>query len=219
MVEAVKGTARVIPTQVSEEILKADLEKYRQKALQFGASQAEIIPAQWVEIDERVRLKCMVPPCINYNRTAYCPPYGPEPEFMRKALSRFNWAVLFKHDVVPVEDFADINRYFPDGEKHQKKTMEIAAKIETLAFGDGYYFAVGFGAGSCRDTLCNSMLCQLLDSGRCRFTLKARPSMEGVGIDVFGLVAKVGWQVYPVYRSVDPKLVPCAISVGVVFIH
>ena len=218
MLETRKGTARLIPSQVTEETLKADLENYRQKALELGASQAEIIPAQWVQVDERVRLKCAIPPCPNYGRCGCCPPNTPEPEFMRKAFSRFNWAVLFKTDV-PVEDFADIGRYYPHGREHQRKIGEIAAKIETLAFGDGYYFAVGFGAGSCRDTLCNSMLCQLLDSGRCRFTLRARPSMEGVGIDVFGLVAKVGWQVYPVYGSVDPKLVPCAISVGVVFIH
>jgi len=43
--------------------------------------------------------------------------------------------------------------------------------------------------------------------------------MEGVGIDVFGLVAKVGWEIYPIYNRVDPRLVPCALSVGIVFIH
>jgi hypothetical protein len=43
--------------------------------------------------------------------------------------------------------------------------------------------------------------------------------MEGVGIDVCDLVAKVNWKIYPIYRSVDPDLVPCAISVGIVFIH
>jgi len=212
------GTTRLISAEVTEETLRADLDRYKQKAIELGASQAEIIPAQWVEVDERVRLKCYIPPCTHYGRCANCPPYSPEPEFIRKALSRFNWAVLFKHDV-PVEDFADISRYYPYGEKHQRKTMEIAAKIETLAFGDGYYFAVGFGAGSCRDALCDNKLCQMLDSGRCPFILTARPSMEGVGIDVFALVTKVGWEIYPIYNKVDPKLVPRAISVGIVFIH
>ena len=213
------GKIRVMPAQVSAERLKADLENYKQKGLHLGASQVEIIPAHWVQIDERVRLKCMVPPCPNYGRCGYCPPHTPEPDFMRKALSRFSWAILFKHDVVPVEDFTDITRYYPHGQKQQRKTGEIAAQIESLAFTDGYQLAVGFGAGGCRDTLCNGGLFQVLDSGRCLHILKARPSMEGVGIDVGDLVAKVNWKIYPIYRSVDPNLVPCAISVGIVFIH
>ncbi len=97
--------------------------------------------------------------------------------------------------------------------------MEIAAKIELLACADGYHFAMGFGAGSCVDSLCDGKLCKMLDSGRCPYILRARPSMEAVGIDVFGLVNKVGWTIYPCYSSVDPKSVPSAISVGIVFIH
>jgi len=213
------GKVRAVPAQVSEEILRADLENYTQKALQLGASQAVTIPAQRVEVDERVRLKCSIPPCGHYGRCGYCPPYTPEPEFMRKALSRYNWAILFKHDVVPVEDFSDITRYYPHGEKHQRKTMELAANIELLACADGYHFAMGFGAGSCVDSLCGGKLCKMLDSGRCPYILRARPSMEAVGIDVFDLVNTVGWPIYPCYSSVDPKSVPSAISVGIVFIH
>ncbi|MFC1593042.1 DUF2284 domain-containing protein [Candidatus Omnitrophota bacterium] len=216
--EIVRGAAKGISGQGTEETPRADLDDYRRKTLELGASQAEIIPAQWVHIDERVRLKCSVPPCPNYNRCGYCPPHTPELEFMRKALSRFSKAVLFKIDV-PVEDFTDIRRYYPYGQKYQRKTDEIAARIETLAFADGYRFATGFGAGGCRDTLCNGGLCQMLDSGRCQHILMARPSMEAVGIDVFDLVSKVGWKIYPIYRGVDPKLVPVVISVGIVFIH
>jgi len=218
MLENRKGKLREVSVDVGEETLRADLENYSQMALQLGAARTEILPAQWVEIDERVRLKCAIPPCPNYNRCGYCPPNTPEPEFMRKALSRFKWAVLFAIDV-PIEDFVDISRYYPHGKNHQRKACEIAAKIETLAFADGYRFAMGFGAGGCRDTLCNGGLCQMLDSGRCRHILMARPSMEGVGIDVSHLVKKVGWSVYPIYRTVDPRLVPSAVSIGIVFIH
>ncbi len=213
-----KGTSRVISGQVAEETLKADLENYRQKALEIGASEAKVIPAEWAEVDERVRLKCSIPPCPNYGRCGYCPPHTPEPEFMRKAFSRYNWAVFFKNDV-PAEDFADVNRYYPHGRKHQRKTCEIAAKVELSAFADGYRFALGLGAGGCRDTLCNGGLCQMLDSGRCPHILMARPSMEAVGIDACGLINRVGWEVYPIYRSMEPESVPCGISVGIVFIH
>ena len=213
------GTTRLISAEVTEEILKKDLENYREQALELGASQAEVIPAQWVQVDERVRLKCLVPRCFNYGQCVYCPPYTPEPEFVRQALSRFHWAVLFRSNIVPVEDYTDITRYQSQATKHVRETTEIVSKIEILAFAEGYYLAMGFTGGSCRDSLCNSMLCQVLDSGRCRFPFRARPSMEAVGIDVFGLVAKVGWEIYPIYNGVDPNLVPCASSVGIVFIQ
>jgi len=43
--------------------------------------------------------------------------------------------------------------------------------------------------------------------------------MEAIGINVFSLAKKVGWGIYPIYRSINPKGVPRALSVGVVFIH
>lgn len=216
--EAGSGTARLICAQVSEKTLKADLGNYQKKAIELGASRAEVIPAQWVEVDERVRLKCSIPPCPNYNRCGYCPPYTPEPEFMRKAFSRFSWAILFAIDS-PVEDFADISRYYPHGRAYQGKAGEIAAKIEVLAFADGYRFAMGFGAGGCRDTLCNGGLCYMLDSGRCQNILRARPSMEGVGIDVCDLFMKLGWKMYPIYRGCNAAAIPTAVSVGITFIY
>ncbi len=198
--------------------LRAQLETYRQKALELGASAAEIIAARWLQIDERVRLKCAIPFCPNYRRCANCPPYTPEPDFMRKALARYHWAVLFKSDV-PAKDFTDLERYYPYGRDHQRKTDEIAAKVETAAFADGHRFALGLGAGGCRDTLCNGGMCHALDSGRCPNILKARPSMEAVGIDVFDIVGKVGWNIYPVYRTIESGGVPSGTSVGLVLIE
>jgi predicted metal-binding protein len=197
--------------------LKPGLEKYRQKALELGADDARIIPAAWINVDERVRLKCSIPPCPNYGRCGFCPPHTPDLDFIRKALERYEWAVFFKNDIPP-EDFSDINRYYPHGRKHQLKTDEIAAKVELEAFKDGHFFAVGLGAGGCRDTLCNGGLCQMLDSGRCPHILRTRPSLEAMGINAVDLIQKIGWEIHPVYRSMDPKSLPCGISVGLVLI-
>jgi hypothetical protein len=38
-------------------------------------------------------------------------------------------------------------------------------------------------------------------------------------MDVYGLVMRAGWEIYPIYRSVVPKEVPRALSVGAVFIQ
>jgi predicted metal-binding protein len=201
------------------EKLLADLEKYRRMALELGATDAKVIPAAMVTVDERVRLKCSFPRCHLYGETPNCPPYTPEPEFMRKALSKYSYAVLFKTDVLPKEDFVDDKKWYRGHEAHQNQTGQIVSQIESVAFNDGYYFALGFGAGGCKTSLCKGMYCQFLDSGRCRFPLRSRSSMEGVGIDVFRLVTEVGWEVYPVaHCNVDPDTIKCAVSVGIVFV-
>ncbi len=211
-------TVRAISPLVDEEALETDLARYKQMALGLGASSVEVIPANWVVVDERVRLKCQVPLCHHYGRCSNCPPYLPDLDFVQRALARFRYAFLFKQEVVPIEDFADSARVVKEGKFHTLKTDEIVAKVETAAFADGYYLTVGFGCGSCRTSWCDSLLCQMLDSGKCRFPMKARPSMEAMGIDVFNLVAKVGWEIYPIYRGIDPASVPCALCVGIIFV-
>ena len=213
-------TRRILTAgEVSEETLKKDLERYKNKALEFGATGAETVPASSVVIDERVRLKCSQPRCYLYGEEPYCPPHTPEPEFMRKALGKFQWAILVKNDVFPPEDFTDRGQWFKGHIKHQRKTNEIVSKIESLAYVDGYYFAIGFGAGGCKTTLCEGELCLMLDGGRCKFPLKARSSMEAVGIDVFDIVNKAGWEIYPCHGSDLGHHIPCGVSVGIVFIH
>ena len=211
--------ARKIKLDIPEEILKRDLELYKEKAVELGATDARIISARQVVIDPRVRLKCLVPRCHLYGETPNCPPYTPEPNEMREIVEKYDYAILTKNDVLPIEDFVDNEKWHKAHMAHQGKTHRIVSGVEALAFSDGYYFAAGFAAGGCKTTLCGGRVCQFLDSGRCRFPLKARPSMEAVGIDVYRLVSEVGWEIYPVaHRDVDPKSIPCAISVGIVFV-
>ncbi len=213
------GPSRLISLQVPYETLERDLKNFRQKALEFGASLAEIVPANWVEIDERVRLKCSVPLCSYYGKNIYCPPHGPSIELMRKALIRYSQAILFAVDVIPADEFADRSKERGGAAKWAKKCLEITGRIETLAFGSGYYLATGFSQFSCLAILCGQERCLVLEGGKCPYPLKARPSMEGVGMDVYGLVTRAGWEIYPIYRSVDPKEVRRALSVGIVFIQ
>ena len=213
------GPSRKISLQIPENILKSDLETLKQEALELGASMAEVIPAEWVEIDERVRLKCSVPLCPYYDKNLYCPPQGPSLDLMRKAISRYTWALLFALDVIPPEEFADRSIEREAVLKWGRKGLEITSRIETLAFGKGYYLAMGFGQSSCLRILCGQERCLVLQGGKCPYPLQSRPSMESSGIDVYRLVTRVGWEIYPIYRSVDSKAVPRALSVGIVFIH
>jgi len=205
---------------VGEETLRADLERYRELALQSGASSAAIIPASTVTVDERVRLKCLVPRCLRAGETPNCPPYAPNLDLVRRALSRFSWAVLFKCDVEPLEEYVP-GRGATKAEQRRtlsfhQKSAEVVCKLERQAYKDGYYLAMGLGGGSCKDYLCKGLICQFLDSGRCRFPHRARPAMEAMGIDVVALINKVGWEAYALLG--DLSLVPCAVTVGIVFI-
>lgn len=214
-----KGESRLVSLQVTDDALKPDLDYFKQKILELGASMVEIIPAQWVEIDERVRLKCAIPLCSHYGSNIHCPPHGFQIEFIREAVSRYHWAILFALDVIPVEQFADRSVQREAGIQWSKRTIEIAGRIETIAFGNGYYLALGLCQACCSKVLCQQDRCLVLGGSKCPYPLKSRPSMESLGIDVFRLVTKVGWDIYPIYRSVDPEVVPRALSVGIVFIY
>ena len=210
---------KAIRLDISEQKLLEDLAAFKNTAVEWGASMAEVISTDWVQVDERVRLKCSIPLCPYYNHSIHCPPHTPSPEKMKKIISQYHYAILLALDVVPVSIFAGTKQERRESASWSKKCMEIVGKLETLAFESGYYLAMGFGQASCKKALCGLKRCLVLDGGQCPYPLKARPSMEAVGIDVYGLATRVGWDIYPINRSVIAENAPRALSVGIVLIH
>jgi predicted metal-binding protein len=212
---------------LKEEELKRDLERFRRKALELGASAAEVIPASQVLVQERVWLKCLVPLCNMAGTNPHCPPNTPQPDLVRKALGQYRWAVLFKRDIEHLEKYfapSDVRKKEYSGlagaKGFHRKTAEIVGRLEGYAQTEGYDLSMGFSCGSCRVNLCNRAPCDFIEKGKCRFPLLARPSMEAVGIDVFDICQKVGWDTYMI-RTVEPDLsvIPSGVSVGIVFIY
>ena len=210
------------------EELRQDLISFREKAIELGASAAKIIPTSYVVVQERVWMKCLVPRCRGAGNSPYCPPNTPQPDFMRKVFSQYQWSVVFKSNMEPVEN------YIPTSEIHRKeieprlrkrgfghgKTLEIVGRLESYAQSKGYDLAMGFSAGRCTAILCDGAPCAVMQNESCRHPLQARPSMEAVGIDAFDLANKVGWDAYMI-RGIEPNPteIPSAISVGIVFIY
>ncbi|MDP6783058.1 MAG: DUF2284 domain-containing protein [Dehalococcoidia bacterium] len=222
--EQQRHTVKPITTGVTQEQVRAAAEGYCQMAVSLGASEALAVPREAVIVDERVRLKCFIPRCPRMGETPNCPPHTPEPDHVRKALDKYSWAVLLKTDIKSVADYMPLRGASATHRKkalsYHAETGRIVTEIEDQAFRDGFYLALGLGGGSCKDHLCQGQVCQFLDSGCCRFPLKARPSMEGLGIDVFGMVSRVGWSIYPVAsHESEPDSIPCGVSVGLVFIQ
>ncbi len=206
-------------TAIGEEELLHDLERYRDFAMKLGCSDAKIISASAVKVDERLRLKCRISVCHHYNNCVNCHPHSPTAEEIERILPKYRYAIVIKRDVDPKDDFVD-PRKDEDIARHYRKNMETVGLLEAQAFSDGYYFAMGFAGGSCQHALCMMQPCSVLQGKRCRFVLKSRPAMEAVGIDVVDLVTKLGWDLYPVRaRPIPPDQYPCAHTFGIVFIH
>jgi predicted metal-binding protein len=199
--------------------LQEDLEKYRTVALEMGATQAAIIKTADIPVDERVTLKCQIPRCFGYGVGAHCPPNTLKPEELREILKKFQFAVFFIKEVpsaVIVRDKATIKERVAA----YQEVYKIVNDLESLAFHDGHYLAFGFGAGSCRHTFCGQMeSCQAMEGKKCRFSLRSRPSMEAVGIDVYKMVARAGWDIYPIGSDDKPEDIPKGTLAGLLIVQ
>ncbi len=208
-----------ITVDMHEDRLEEDLERYRQKALELGATRALVVRAEDIPVDDRVTLKCRIPRCFGYGAGAHCPPHAMKPSELRDILQSYRWAVLFIKEVPPeviVRDKATIKERV---EAYQA-VYRIVSEIESLAFYDGHYLAFGFAAGSCRHTFCGEhKTCQAMAGERCRFSLLSRPSMEAVGIDVYRMVAKAGWEIYPIGSGAKPADIPKGTLAGIIIVQ
>lgn len=168
------------------------------KAKEFGATHAALMPADQVVVDERVRLKCAVPVCQGYGNYLHCPPNTMSVADFRVVLERFSVALLVQVESerssadLDEEGLAGKNAAELEALLHGEPNLllgRVINQLEAEAFKAGYYYASGFSGGIC--LLCPE--CVGVASGKpCRRPYEARPSMEGVGIDVFKTAAYAG---------------------------
>ena len=211
---------RKILEQVPQEVLQQDLEKYRKRAIELGATDAKIITTDMILIDERVRAKCIYPKCNRYGTSVNCPPYAMDLDMVRKVVGNFKYAVFYvikvPSELLAGRDARNKRLYHPS----LVKNYEIASRIEAEAFYDGYHLALGFAGGSCKAAFCADLECSALIPGQsCRHSLRARSAMEAVGMDAYTMAARVGWDVYPIGVSASPSDVPHGLRLGLVLIY
>ncbi len=155
---------------------QADLKRFLDLAISWGADVAKVIPANSIRCEEWVRLKCQFG-CSGYRKRLTCPPFTPKPEETAKAISYYTRAILVHSHQSEI-----VNRIIPN--------------LEREIFLSGYYKALGFGSGPCY--LCEK--CNI--NARCKHPYQARPSMEACGIDVFQTARANGFRIH-VVRSED----------------
>jgi predicted metal-binding protein len=170
-------------------------------ALKEGAKVAKLIPASRVILDERVLLKCEVPRCSGYNQFLTCPPRTMSIETFSRCLSLYKWCLLVqveadldssdkaegRIDSSVIENAQGLHRPF------RLKLLSVVEAVEAAAFKKGMRFATGLTGGSC--VLCEKCVDDK-SSGACRFPFRARPAMEGVGVDVFQTARNAGLPIH-----------------------
>ena len=149
---------------------------------------------------------------------ANCPPHALKPQELRDRLTQYARAIFFTLDVPPAVIARDKATILERVAAYQK-VFQIVNALESLAFYDGHYLAVGFAAGSCRHTYCGKEdNCQALAGQKCRFAVRSRPSMEAVGIDVYKLAADSGWEIYPIGSDAQAADIPRGTLAGLVVV-
>jgi predicted metal-binding protein len=206
-----------VKLNVSEEEIKRDLARYCDLAKEHGATEACTIKTDQVHVDERVILKCRIPKCFGYGTSAHCPPHSLKPEETREILTKYQWAVAVRLDVDPEVIVRDKSTILERVEAY-RNIFKVVNIIESAAFYDGHYLSVGLGAGSCKSTFCHDKDCTVLKGEKCRLALRARPSMEAVGIDCYRLATELNWVIYPIGSDAEAGCVPQGMLMGLVLV-
>jgi predicted metal-binding protein len=187
--------------------LERNLEVLCEAARNLGATNTASFNAKGIVVDERVRLKCLVPLCDDYRLNLMCPPYVMSVQEFGDTLAKYSWAILIQiKESIPTEmakeiqhanDVAELYKSAEFVDSYKKsfdlvklRLHSIVHKTEAQAFAMGYRFAAGFAAGSC--VLCPECSATKNPQAPCRHPFRARPSMEAVGIDVFKTAENAG---------------------------
>jgi predicted metal-binding protein len=187
----------------------SDLKMLCRRIEEMGA-RAVAIRARDVVVDERVSFKCFVPRCAFFGSNLMCPPNIMSTEQFEKVLRKYHITILIQINIDSADPFpkADVHLsrawenmnheqvktgddeiYFENLKQAQSKLYSVLEEMETLCVKQGYLFAAGLAAGGC--ALCDE--CVGVQSGhKCPYPFKARPSMEGLGIDVVSTAKKAG---------------------------
>jgi predicted metal-binding protein len=169
--------------------IDSDLVKYCTVALEAGATHVKQIHPSSVVTAPWVRLKCQFG-CPGYGRGHCCPPHTPTAEQTRTILDGYRRAILFHREIPLMEG----------KEKEYQNYLDRLVELEGDMFKDQFYRAFLFLAGPCKQ--CKK--CGALEGKPCASPYKARPSMEGCGIDVYQTVRNHGFPLQTLSQKSDP---------------
>lgn len=145
-----------------------DLRSLSEEALRVGAMRTRAIAASDVVVDERVTMKCHIPPCEVFGRNHMCPPYSPTAGEFAGYLSHYRVGMLIQvQDRLP-EGFRELVRESEDNwyfelfrdrrweAAYQETMMPLWHRLhlavtatERVAHERGFHGAVGLAGSDC----------------------------------------------------------------------
>ena len=189
-----------------EKQLMADLEKYRQMALEMGASEALIVPVSDIKQRLRARMVDIFPKCLKHGTTYFSPPNFEIPwKYTKMIHNSYRYAIVVKIPyaidnynnftgptargtlVMSIEQYKkywrpeDVEYWYAIQNRRKGARgagqVKISEVIEYEARKDGHQFAFGGFSGSC-GILCKDFgyTCVALHTGICRNPGKSRPN-------------------------------------------
>jgi len=194
--------------------MESSLQPLLQTALDMGATDARVIPAERIVVDPGLAEMCHNPKCINYGLSRSCPPNVAGPEAFREQLQGFTLAMVFKIEV-PSEIL-----YSTQNLELFQLLHDIAANVDRAAHGMGFFRARGYAGNSCKKAFCHDFLqCRALyGDGECRNPDRARASMSGYGVNVTKLYEAAGWPLKEPERETGEGATKMASICGLVLV-
>ena len=187
------------------------------EGLKAGMSQAAMIRADRIVVDERVRYKCMN--CSGYGNSLGCPPFVIKPSETRELLKSYQYGILYRKLEEPGHisgPEADLNQSW--AQQLSRDVQQTMAALEGKAFYKGFYLALAFGGGRCK--LCSlDGTCKGLKTQTCLHPFEKKPAMEAVGIDVYSTLRELDWTVSVVGKETDPKTVEAVGYCGLLLVY
>jgi predicted metal-binding protein len=191
----------------------------RTLALNLGATEAKIIPAGAVVVENRVVLKCRFG-CDDYGKKLTCPPFTVKVDEFRKMLKDYKYALIVKfkspaeadknvsrsllrsqYDSTMSRDLREkASKFWSNWKNDKKRILMSVLELEKAAFNKGYTFAVGFTSGSCG--LCEK--CNV-EAGICLHPTMARCPEHAVGVNMKKTAENAGMPItFPIKGKPEP---------------
>jgi len=167
------------------------------RAKEKGANSVKLIPTRDIFVEDYVRQKCRYG-CEKFARCFTCPPYAPTPDETRKTLKNYNQGLLIEFTGLREIEAGKRGRTIRDKEE-KRDVHEIMFELEKEAFLNGLYKAFAYAAGPCK--ICAICPAEKAENSNefskkdCKNPLKASPSMEASGIDVYRTARKAGYKI------------------------
>jgi predicted metal-binding protein len=133
--------------------------------------------------EERIRAYCEENLCGNYGRNYTCPPHAGELDDIREKLKEFTRGYLLQYS-----QEMNIKKDLKKLVASKDDFHEMVLKLEEYLIAEGNNRVWGLIGGNCG--LCRK--CKIQNGKPCKHPDKSRISLEAIGIDVVGLLDKLG---------------------------